>query len=164
MHEHAQTYGAKPSLPDIEGRWKSLQQEVGSHKRLGHDDFVKLFAMFPETIETYVRTFLRLPPGEHHVLPNIVRLLVREGEMRRQKRLEESDKDRESRKGGPEPEGLPEPPAAEEGKTSARQVEVPRCATCKTAKGASRCPGCEQSYCALCVRDHFANNPGHDRT
>ncbi len=164
MSGHARAYGAKPSLPDIEGRWKSLQQEVGSHKRLGHDDFVKLFAMFPETIETYVRTFLRLPPGEHHVLPNIVRLLVREGEMRRQKRLEESDKDRESRKGGPEPEGLPEPPAAEEGKTSARQVEVPRCATCKTAKGASRCPGCEQSYCALCVRDHFANNPGHDRT
>ena len=96
------------------------------------------------------------------MLPNIVRLLVREGEMRRQRRLEESDKDRESRRTGPEPGGPQDAPEA--GKTSAKQVEVPRCATCKTAREVSRCPGCEQSYCALCVRDHFANNPGHDRT
>jgi hypothetical protein len=165
MYNHAKEYGTKPSLAEIEGKWKTLQQEVGGHKRLGHEDFVKLFSLFPEALETYVRTVLHLPPEEHHILPNIVRLLVREGEQRRQKRLEESDKDRESRRGGPEPEEQ-QPPAeaAPEGKTSAKQIEMPRCATCQTGKEVSRCPGCEDSYCSLCVKDHFANNPGHERT
>ncbi len=174
MYAHAKDYGTKPSLAEIEGKWKTLQQEVGSHKRLGHEDFVKLFALFPETLETYVRTVLRLPPEEHHILPNIVRLLVKEGEQRRQRRLEESRKDRESRMPGPEPGSEPgpgleereeEPPGMypEAEKTSAKQVELPRCATCHTGREVTRCPGCEDSYCGLCARDHLANFPGHDR-
>jgi len=115
----------------------------------------------PIVMETYVRTHFH---GQESVLPLLVRTLVKIGEEKRQKKLEESGRDRAERAKVKE-EGAEAPPVPpSEPKTSAQKGRwvPPKCRGCGGGEDLKACPECKGNFCMLCMRDHHANNPGHD--
>ena len=176
LYEETKSYGKMPKLDDIEKRWRFVQNKhETSRNRLDHEGFTDLFKSLPEKIEVYVRTHFH---GQESTLPTIVRVLNKFGQEKRRKQLEESDKDRESRRPEKNEEdfitqGDVETPASEgaasnevppTARTSAatKQYEAPKC-SCGETKDLKTCPTCKKKFCMLCMRDHHANSPGHDK-
>jgi hypothetical protein len=177
LHDETKSVGKYPKLKDIEAQWKKLQdRHEASRNRLNHEGFEKLFNSLPIAIEAYVRTHYH---GQESTLPPLIRVLNRMGSELRQKKLEESDRDREERRRQKEEGGFPEQPVAEptpateeaamhdlppETRLSSqkKQFEVPSCKNCGNNKEPKRCKGCQEYFCSECMHDHHANFPGHD--
>jgi hypothetical protein len=121
----------------------------------------ELLLGLPTVMEIYVRTHFH---GQESVLPLLVRTLVKIGEEKRQRKLEESGRDRAERaKVKEEDEEAPSVPPSEP-KTSAQKGQwvPPKCLGCGGGGDLKACPECKGNFCMLCMRDHHANNPGHD--
>jgi hypothetical protein len=173
LYDQTEVEGKMLKLRDIEEEWKKLQdRNEPSRNRLNHDRFEKLFQSLPEVVEIYVRTHFH---GQEHALPDLIRLLNRQGQERRKKRLEESQRGMENRhKQKKEEVPAPEPiPSTEEAalkdsppeshvSAQKKQWEPPKCRNCGSGKEPKRCKGCQEFFCSGCMRDHVSNNPSHD--
>ena len=161
LYTDMKTYKKMPKIKDVEEEWQVLEKEYAESLPEGgispkQRKFQTLFDKLPNLISAYVGIHYR---GQESTLPTVVRILNNIGQEERQWQRE----GQEETPGAVVPteeaamRGLPA-----EGKFSSKQWETPRCKGCGTTKDVSKCPGCEDRFCSLCVRDHHANHPGHD--
>jgi hypothetical protein len=164
LYNDMKTYKKMPKIKDVEEEWQALEKQYAEALPEGmistkQRKFKTLFNNLPSLISAYVGIHYR---GQESTLPTVVRILNNIGKEERQREREGQE---ETPNGTPAPteeaamRGLPV-----EGKFSAakKQWETPRCKACGITKDVKKCPGCEDKFCSLCVRDHHANYPGHD--
>jgi hypothetical protein len=165
LYNDMKTYKKMPKIKDVGEEWQALEKQYAEALPEGvlstkQRKFKTLFNNLPSLISAYVGIHYR---GQESTLPTVVRILNNIGIEERQREREGQEETASGATAVPTEEAAMRSLPAE-GKFSAakKQWETPRCKACGTTKDIKKCPGCEDKFCSLCVRDHHANHPGHD--